>query len=145
MTPGRHTAQRGAILTELERAREPLTAQELHRRLTDHGCVVGLATVYRNLGRLAEEGIADTLATEAGEHAFLLCGQGHHHHLRCRRCGRVEEIRDCALDDWTRSVARRHGYSDVEHVAELLGTCPACARRPEGRTRSSAAGRRRAG
>lgn len=102
-----------------------MTAQELHDKLDG----VGLATVYRNLQRLADEGTADTLRRPSGEQAFLLCGGGHHHHLSCRVCGRVEEIRDCSLDDWARAVAEEHGFAQVEHSAELVGLCSSCSGR----------------
>ncbi len=121
----RRTEQRRAIVDALAASPRALTAQELHERV--HG--VGLATVYRNLQRLADEGQADTLRRESGELAFLLCGGGHHHHLTCRTCGRVERVRDCRLDEWAASVASAHGFRDVEHRAELLGVCSSCARR----------------
>jgi Fur family ferric uptake transcriptional regulator len=124
-TVSRTTGQRKAILGELSRCDTAVTAQELHDRLDG----VGLATVYRNLQRLADEGEADTIRRDTGEQAFLLCGGGHHHHLTCRSCGRVEQIRDCSLDDWARNVADSHGFSKVEHSAELVGLCPDCARR----------------
>ena len=102
-----------------------MTAQELHGQLEG----VGLATVYRNLQRLADSGDADTLRRDNGEVAFLICESGHHHHLTCRVCGRVERVRDCRLDDWARQVAAGHGFSNVEHRAELVGVCAACARK----------------
>jgi Fur family ferric uptake transcriptional regulator len=120
----RQTEQRAAILDALRGTDSAVTAQELHGRLEG----VGLATVYRNLQRLADEGEADTLRRENGELAFLLCGHGHHHHLVCRACGRVERVRDCRLDEWARDVGERHGFRDVEHRAELLGLCSACGR-----------------
>ncbi|MEX2194616.1 MAG: transcriptional repressor [Thermoleophilaceae bacterium] len=121
----RRTEQRRAIVDALEGSPRALTAQELHDRVEG----VGLATVYRNLQRLADQGVADTLRRENGELAFLLCGGGHHHHLTCRICGRVERVRDCRLDGWAASVAREHGFSDVEHRAELLGVCSSCGSR----------------
>ena len=121
----RRTEQREAILDALRASDRAITAQELHTSLRG----VGLATVYRNLQRLAEEGTADTLRRENGEQAFLLCGTGHHHPLTCRACGRVEEVRDCRLEDWARAVAAEHGFADVDHRAELVGVCGACARR----------------
>ena len=119
----RRTEQRQAILDALRASDRAVTAQELHGEL--HG--VGLATVYRNLQRLADEGTADTLRRDSGELAFLLCEGGHHHHLSCRICGRVERIRDCRVDDWASSVAAEHAFADVEHRVELVGVCAACA------------------
>ena len=121
----RRTEQRDAIVGALRGSERAVTAQELHGQLDG----VGLATVYRNLQRLADEGDADTLRRDNGEVAFLLCGAGHHHHLSCRECGRVEQVRDCRLDDWAAEVAAGHGFSQVEHHAELVGLCAKCASR----------------
>jgi Fur family ferric uptake transcriptional regulator len=121
----RRTEQRAAILDALRASDRAVTAQELHGELDG----VGLATVYRNLQRLAESGDADTLRRDNGEVAFLICGGGHHHHLTCRVCGRVEEVRDCRLEDWAREVAAGHGFSQVEHQAELVGLCAGCSRK----------------
>jgi Fur family transcriptional regulator, ferric uptake regulator len=121
----RRTEQREAILEALSASERAVTAQELHARLEG----VGLATVYRNLQRLADSGDADALRRDNGEIAFLICGAGHHHHLTCRECGRVEQVRDCRLDDWAREVASGHGFSQVEHRAELVGVCAACSRK----------------
>ena len=121
----RRTEQRAAILEALRVSDRAVTAQELHGQLKD----VGLATVYRNLQRLADSGDADTLRRDNGEVAFLICGGGHHHHLTCRVCGHVEQVRDCRLDDWAREVAAGHGFSQVEHRAELVGLCAGCSRK----------------
>ena len=118
----RRTEQRDAILEALRASDRAVTAQELHGTLDG----VGLATVYRNLQRLADEGVADTLRRDNGEQTFLLCEGGHHHHLTCRVCGRVERVRDCRLDDWARGVAAQHGFGEVEHRAELVGVCASC-------------------
>ena len=123
----RQTGQREAIEARLRDAAKPVTAQELYLGLRDAGHKIGLATVYRNLNRLVSDGSADAFRAESGEQAFLHCGEGHHHHLACRVCGRVEEIRDCrALEEWTRRVAGTHRFTAVEHTAELVGVCGEC-------------------
>jgi Fur family ferric uptake transcriptional regulator len=121
----RRTEQRRSIVSALARSDRALSAQELHEDLKD----VGLATVYRNLGRLAEEGEIDAIRRPNGETAYRACGAGHHHHLICRECGKVVELHDCALSDWSRKIAGEHGFSMVEHQAELFGTCADCAKR----------------
>jgi Fur family ferric uptake transcriptional regulator len=119
----RRTEQRRAIIDALGHSDQALTAQELHDNLDD----VGLATVYRNLGRLAAEGEVDAIRRPSGETAYRACGHGHHHHLICRSCGVVVELHDCTLADWSRKIAGEHGFQQVEHQAELLGTCSDCA------------------
>ena len=56
------------------------------------GSGVGLATVYRTLGWLAENGVVDTLSHNRGEACYRLCGDGHHHHLVCSGCHRVHGV-----------------------------------------------------
>jgi Fur family ferric uptake transcriptional regulator len=121
----RRTEQRRSIVSALAKSDQALSAQELHDNLKD----VGLATVYRNLGRLADEGEIDAIRRPNGETAYRACGAGHHHHLICRDCGKVVELHDCALSDWSRKIAGEHGFSAVEHQAELFGTCADCASR----------------
>lgn len=121
-TPRRQTQQRTAIVAALSEHGEALSAQELHALVEG----VGLATVYRNLGRLADDGEIDVIRRPGGELAYRACSTGHHHHLVCRDCGRVVEIHDCTIGDWAAKLARRHGFTAVEHQAELVGTCATC-------------------
>lgn len=118
----RRTQQRELIVAALHHEGGAVSAQELHAKLDG----VGLATVYRNLGRLADDGAIDVIRRSGGELAYRACSAGHHHHLLCRECGRVVEVHDCGLDDWAGKIARKHGFADIEHAAELVGTCADC-------------------
>lgn len=120
---GRATAQKAAIADAIRASERALTAQELHETLEG----VGLATVYRNLGRLADDGEIDSIRRPSGETAYRACAHGHHHHLICRSCGKVVEIHDCSLGEWGSKIGAEYGFSSVEHLAELHGTCRECA------------------
>lgn len=122
----RATRQRVTVLGELMRERDDVTAQELHERLRARGERLGLATVYRTLGLLAEEGVVDVLSHHPGELCYRWCGEGHHHHLVCTSCHRVVEIEECELDPWLGRLAERHGFASVAHRLEVSGLCPAC-------------------
>ncbi|HSC91201.1 MAG TPA: Fur family transcriptional regulator [Gaiellaceae bacterium] len=120
------TQQRVRVLAELVREPNDATAQELHERLRARGRRIGLATVYRSLAVLADEGVVDVLAHRPGEACYRLCGGGHHHHLVCSSCHRVVELSDCRLDPWLDAVAAEHGFRSVEHRLELSGRCADC-------------------
>lgn len=126
MTARRSTPQRAAIAAALDEQETFVSAQTLHARLRDGGSPVGLATVYRTLQQLAEDGLADVLRTDDGEAQYRRCSEGHHHHLVCRTCGRTEEIEDPEVGAWAAKVAGAHGFTDVEHQVELFGTCAGC-------------------
>ncbi len=126
---GRSTRQRAAVQHALQRAAEPLSAQDLHAQL---GRSVGLATVYRALQGLVESGQVDVFRRESGEALFRLCNPVHHHHLVCQRCGRVEEIDACEVEPWAARVARRRGFTLSGHQADVFGLCPTCQEQPRG-------------
>lgn len=123
----KQTEQRRQIVAALAAGDRALSAQQLHEQLRAADSAVGLATVYRNLARLAEEGEIDAIRRPSGETAYRSCGSGHHHHLTCRECGLVVELHDCALAEWSKGIAARHGFQQVEHQAELVGVCAGCA------------------
>jgi Fur family transcriptional regulator, ferric uptake regulator len=56
---------------------------------------------------------------------------GHHHHLVCATCGKVEDVHpspklERALGEADRAVAEEQGYRVTEHQLEFRGLCPEC-------------------
>lgn len=127
------TKQSQAILRVLElRGERPAAAPELAELLRREGVPVGLATVYRQLDRLAEAGLVHRITTDAGalyqycprqaagEVCFL---------LRCQSCGRMEHL-DCPqLRELYRHIAGEHGFRVDPRRTILTGLCGPCAER----------------
>ena len=127
----RNTWQREAVRTALGESEGFVSAQALYGVLRDSGSTIGLATVYRALTDLTDEGEADTLAQD-GEALYRACTpDSHHHHLICRRCGATVEIEATAVEEWARSVAAEHGFTQAEHVVDVFGLCASCSRLPK--------------
>lgn len=123
----RNTWQREAVKTALDAQDAFVSAQHLHSVLRESGTGIGLATVYRALGDLAEGGEADTLQSAEGEAIYRACTPGqHHHHLICRNCGVTVEIEADAVERWAKAVAAEHGFTQPEHVVDVFGLCPDC-------------------
>lgn len=126
----RMTRQRAALAEVLDTVDGFRSAQQLHEELRERGETIGLATVYRTLQHLTDAGEVDVLHTAEGEALYRRCAErGHHHHLVCRSCGAAVEIAADIVERWAQEVGAAHGFTDVEHVAELTGTCAACAGR----------------
>lgn len=122
----RQTWQREAVREALGSSEGFVSAQSLHSALRSEGSSIGLATVYRALNDLAEEGEADLLQQE-GESLYRACTPGtHHHHLICRNCGLTVEIEADAVETWAQDVAARHGFTAPHHIVDVFGLCPAC-------------------
>ena len=131
----RMTKQRQAVLDELTRVTDFRSAQQIFEDLHSQGHRVGLATVYRSLQGLAEDGRVDTLRSSDGESLYRSCTSNHHHHhLVCRECGFTEEIEQSQIESWVSAVAADHGFSDVEHSLELFGLCASCREKESARS-----------
>ena len=122
----RPTRQRTAVFALLGDLEGFRSAQDLHALLRERGEAVGLATVYRALQALVDDGQVDVLRTTDGEAAYRRCSPVHHHHLVCRSCGRAVEVADPPVERWAARVAAEHGFADVQHQVEVFGTCAAC-------------------
>ncbi|WP_353808063.1 Fur family transcriptional regulator [Agromyces sp. SYSU T00194] len=130
----RQTWQREAVREALDRTDGFISAQALHTALHEAGSPIGLATVYRALADLATTGEADSLQSPEGEALYRACSTtGHHHHLICRSCGRTVEIAADEVEQWAKSVAAQHGFTQAAHVVDVFGLCAECTRRAQGR------------
>jgi Fur family ferric uptake transcriptional regulator len=126
-TRRRETRQRTAVSALLDRTDSFISAQELHARLRDEGDGIGLATVYRSLQQLVEDGEVDVVHPGDGEAVYRRCSSGHHHHLVCRVCRTTVEVDSRAVEQWARRIGEENGFADVDHVVEVFGTCANCA------------------
>ena len=125
MTSTRTTPQRRAIEAVLAAADGFCTAQDVHARLRAEGHGTGLATVYRHLAALVEQGRVDVVTASTGEARYRSCSGSHHHHLTCTECGRSVEVRIEAIERACARVGAEHGFRDVHHTIELTGVCDA--------------------
>ena len=122
----RVTKQRTAISELLDSLADFRSAQAIHIELNQAMPGIGLATVYRTLKSMVEDGLLDTFITDDGQTLYRRCSSGHHHHIVCKKCGRTSEIQAAAVESWAEQVAREHGFIDIDHMVELVGICSHC-------------------
>ena len=121
----RGTRQAQALAAALESLPGFCSAQEIHAELRRRDEHVGLATVYRHLQALSEDGSVDAIRDASGEILYRQCETSvHHHHLTCRNCGRSVEVEGRAVEQWAEKVAAEAGFTSVNHTVELFGLCP---------------------
>ena len=124
----RTTAQRTALLGVIRAQRGAFSALDLFDGAREQAPRLGLATVYRALDRLEQEGVLRRLGGSAGSaDRFVVCDPSHHHHhLICTGCGSVEETELCAAPSES-ELQRRHGFRAAAHELDIYGTCRRCA------------------
>jgi Fe2+ or Zn2+ uptake regulation protein len=126
----RLTANREALVDTFTGAPRPLTIPEILARRGD----LAQSSVYRNLVVLEEAGIVHRVVGTDDFARWELAEDlaGHHHHLICASCGRVEDVPASA--GLERSVAaaaaaitRTTGFRTQRHRVDLVGLCRRCA------------------
>ena len=122
------TSQRKAILRALEEAPGPLTPQEVHESASRHHPGLGLATVYRNLGALAQAGAVTTvrLPNETTTR-YAKKRAAHPHPFSCEECGRVYELDATCPVAVLEGATLPGGFRVRDHSLTLYGYCPDCA------------------
>lgn len=115
---------------ELNRDRE-LTVSEMAELLKDAGSDMGIATVYRAVRRLEEEGIlvrsvngsnSKTTYRYAGPDTTVRSA----HRVFCTSCGRIADLTYKFTDKLEKSVSDTTGFSVTDHQLMFYGLCPDC-------------------
>ena len=87
---------------------------------------VGRATVFRTMKLLQDLNIVCRVRMEDGALHYRLSARGHHHHLVCRSCGRVEDFSTCDVSALADQLARSTEYEIEGHWLEVYGRCQSC-------------------
>ena len=106
-----------------------LSAEDVYRKLIAEGIDIGLATVYRVLTQFEQAGLLARQHFETGKAVFELSQGGHHDHLVCLQCGRVEEFYDAEIERRQQMIAQDKGWILQDHTMSLYGLCAECASR----------------
>jgi Fe2+ or Zn2+ uptake regulation protein len=125
----RLTPKRAAIVDVLAAASRPLTIPEI----LVAGDRLAQSSVYRNLVLLEDAGVVHRVVTteEFARYELAEALTGHHHHLICSACGRVEDVPassvlEASLADAVAQVDQATGFRTKAHRIDLVGLCRDC-------------------
>jgi Fur family ferric uptake transcriptional regulator len=123
----RMTKERETLVREILRAPRHFEAEQLIRRLRWSRRRVSRATVYRTLSLLESSGILKR-STFGGDRSYYeaVLNEGHHDHLVCLECGRIEEFEEPQIETLQQRVCSDKGFTLMDHVHQMFGLCPEC-------------------
>ena len=119
----RQTRQKNAIRSAFKSTDRPLSVDEATLLAQREVEGLSIATVYRNLKLLLEEGwlVAVDLPGQAAR--YEVAGKEHHHHFQCTTCQKTFELRGCLLQ---RKPRLPRGFRASGHEFFVYGTCATC-------------------
>jgi Fur family transcriptional regulator, ferric uptake regulator len=120
----RDTQQREAIRKAVLEAERPVAIQEILESAQRDVSHLGMATVYRNLKTLQEDGLIVPVNISGQPSRWESAIKSHHHHFLCLTCNKLFDIPDCP-----KGLARilPAGFDLEEHDILLRGKCNTCA------------------
>lgn len=127
------TNQRLLVLEAIaSRPERHLTAEEIYELVKVDFPEIGLATVYRTIQLFSELHLIDRINFDDGFVRYEIGNiynheQKHrHHHLICKKCGKVTSFQDDLLEELEEKIANTTGFYVVDHEVKLYGYCVEC-------------------
>jgi Fur family ferric uptake transcriptional regulator len=118
-------AKQQHLLEQLRQAGQELSGQDLHAQLRGTPLAMGLATVYRHLRQLQQQGLVRCRHLPSGE-ALFAPTERDEHHLTCVDCGRTLPLTACPMHDAHLEAHQLQGFELLFHTLEFFGLCPDC-------------------
>ncbi len=104
-------------------ARRPLTASETLHEAARTLPGLGIATVYRAVNLLVEDGWLKSVRLPGEPVRFERADGGHHHFFQCGTCGVTFAVDGCAGE---LQALVPDGFQVERHEIVLYGTCRGC-------------------
>jgi len=117
--------QRDMILAAVRENKVHPTADEIYTVLKPKNPSLSLATVYRNLNQLSQNGFLRKISVPGGPDHFDDT-LSEHYHLICEQCGRMSDIPKAYVPDFNKDVAQETGCEIKRSSIVFYGVCRQC-------------------
>lgn len=122
----RITPQREMILEAFTHNADHVTAEQIFTSVNQRTRYLNIATVYRTLDLLVDEGLATRADLRDGQVTYTTTQHGEHIHLVCRHCGVVIKAEHQFIDSLGSQLSAEYSFSpDLEHIS-FTGVCANC-------------------
>ena len=122
----RLTPQRMMVLEAVESSEDHISAEEIHAKAKARYPYLNISTVYRTLELLKEQGLVAESDLGSGRLVYHPEEKARHHHLVCRKCGKVTDIDASVFKQLQDELSARYAFdAEFEHIA-VFGSCKNC-------------------
>ena len=122
----RITPQRELIINAISPTSSHFTAEMVFKEVHRQAKAINLATIYRTLDLLVEEGLVSRSDFGQGQIIYATEEHGPHIHLVCRQCGQVTDAEAAHADSLRASLWKDHHFQLDRNHLTLFGVCSQC-------------------
>ena len=115
------TDQRKIIAKVMSQSKDHPDVDELYKRVSKIDPKISIATVYRTVKLLEEEGIVAKHDFKGKKARYEELSESHHDHLIDVKTGEIVEFVDEEIEILQKKVAEKLGYNLIDHKLELYG------------------------
>jgi len=122
----RITPQREMIVEAIAHSGHHIDAEEVFAQVQERTRSVNIATVYRTLELLVEQGLASRIDLGEERAMYATYQHGPHIHLVCRQCGQVMDANQDMLSVLNHQLQSEYQFAaDLQHIS-VVGLCSDC-------------------
>ena len=129
-TVRRNTKQLSIILDTIKRMPRHFTAEDVYKEVKKENPSVGQATVFRNMNKMAEEGILLRIEVPGGASKYELIASKHYH-AKCMVCGNLFDVEMDYIPDLENKIKDAHGFVFSGHDIIFTGICSSCRKKQD--------------
>ena len=120
------TSARLGVLEVLEKATKPLDIAGVSACLDEQRIKADQATIFRIMHAFADKGLVVPVQLNEGKFRYEYGPKADHHHFICERCGAIEDISDCMIDELEKEIRNKKKLLIKRHSLEFFGVCVNC-------------------
>lgn len=120
----RVTTQQQLIYQVITKSSHHFSVEQVYTEVKKALPRISLATVYRNLERLAERKVIGQVVIRGK--LFFERQIDEHYHVVCLSCSRVDNLDSVPASDIESFFSRNTNYKLISHDLVLYGLCPNC-------------------
>jgi Fur family ferric uptake transcriptional regulator len=122
----RITPQREMIVEAIAHSGHHINAEEVFAQVQERTRSMNIATVYRTLELLVEQGLASRIDLGEERVIYATYQHGPHIHLVCRQCGQVVDANQDMLSVLNHQLQSEYQFAaDLQHIS-VVGLCSNC-------------------
>lgn len=126
----RNTKQLSVILDTIKKMPRHFTVEDVYKEVRKENPSVGQATVFRNMNKMAEEGILLRIEVPGGASRYELSAPKHYH-AKCMVCGNLFDVEMDYIPNLENKVKDAHGFVFSGHDIIFNGICSSCRKKQD--------------
>ncbi len=125
MIKTKRSKQKEVILEVLKNTKAHPDADSIYAEVRKEIPKISLATVYRNLAKMVDDGVIQKLDVDSVT-VHYDADMSVHYHMVCRGCGKIDDIPSGDFVEYVERIQKEYDGEILAHSVVFYGFCKQC-------------------